>query len=402
MELANLPIEFKQALPVLKTLEAAGFEAYFVGGSVRDFLLGKPIHDVDIATSAYPEEVKQLFERTIDVGIDHGTVLALVDNEQYEITTFRTESTYQDYRRPDKVTFVRSLEEDLKRRDFTINALAMDSQGDIVDLFEGIQDLESKLIRAVGKPEERFNEDALRVMRGLRFASQLGFSIENETLMAIEKKAPLLQKISVERIHVEFIKLLLSEERLTGLQAMLATQAYQYCPGLEEGEEGLNTLASFPPKVFFDERQAWLLTLYSLKIAPNEAKQWLKQWKLANHLIKDVTHLLDGLEERLKGSLSNEWLYELGLGLSLILEDAMPFLGYPSDMEAVASAYAGLPIKEMKDLAVDGKQLMAEFNRPAGPWLGQLLAELKSLVLSNAVTNQQHSLINLSKQLIEK
>ncbi len=167
MIIEKIPEEFKRALPILNTLKDAGYEAYFVGGSVRDTLLGLPIHDVDIATSAYPEEVKQIFNKTVDTGIEHGTVMVLDHGEGYEITTFRTESTYQDYRRPEKVEFVRSLQEDLKRRDLTINALAMDAAGEIIDLFDGLTDLKMKVIRAVGDPNERFNEDALRMMRQL-------------------------------------------------------------------------------------------------------------------------------------------------------------------------------------------------------------------------------------------
>ena len=157
MKINKLPDVFQQAMPVLKKLEDAGFEAYFVGGSVRDILLHRHIHDVDIASSAYPEEVKNLFEKSIDTGIQHGTVTVLFDGNSYEITTFRTESGYQDYRRPDHVTFVQNLDEDLKRRDFTINALAMDTQGNIIDLFNGLDDLDKKIIRAVGDPEKRFH-----------------------------------------------------------------------------------------------------------------------------------------------------------------------------------------------------------------------------------------------------
>ena len=148
--------QFKQALPIIDKIEEAGFEAYFVGGSVRDTLLNKPINDVDIATSAKPNEIKEIFPKTIDVGIEHGTVMVLWKDASYEITTFRTESTYQDFRRPDTVEFVRSLKEDLKRRDFTINALAMDRDGKIIDYFNGQKDLENNLIKAVGIPEERF------------------------------------------------------------------------------------------------------------------------------------------------------------------------------------------------------------------------------------------------------
>ncbi|MBW4947593.1 CCA tRNA nucleotidyltransferase, partial [Klebsiella pneumoniae] len=139
----------------------------------RDNLLGLPIHDVDIATSAYPAEIKQIFKRTVDTGIQHGTVMILDHGNGYEVTTFRTETGYQDFRRPDSVTFVRSLEEDLKRRDFTINALAMRADGEIIDLFDGIADLKAHKIRAVGVADERFHEDALRMMRAVRFESQL-------------------------------------------------------------------------------------------------------------------------------------------------------------------------------------------------------------------------------------
>ena len=178
MIVEQIPSEFQQALPVLKTIQDNGFEAYFVGGSVRDTILGLPIHDVDIATSAYPAEVKALFKKTVDTGIEHGTVMVIDHGEGYEVTTFRTESGYQDYRRPDKVTFVRSLADDLKRRDLTINALAMDMNGEIVDLFGGLDDLKNHLIRAVGVPAERYHEDALRMMRTVRFASKLGYCRE--------------------------------------------------------------------------------------------------------------------------------------------------------------------------------------------------------------------------------
>lgn len=138
----KLDSEFMKALPVIQKIQEAGYEAYFVGGSVRDRILKKPIADVDIATSAFPMEVKEIFPRTVDVGIEHGTVMVLFEGEGYEVTTFRTESTYQDYRRPDTVTFVRSLEEDLKRRDFTVNALAMNSEGELIDYFGGLKDIE--------------------------------------------------------------------------------------------------------------------------------------------------------------------------------------------------------------------------------------------------------------------
>ena len=224
MKLTTFAPEFAEALPILEQIEAAGFEAYFVGGSVRDNLLGLPIHDVDIATSAYPAEIKQIFKRTVDTGIQHGTVMILDHGNGYEVTTFRTETGYQDFRRPDSVTFVRSLEEDLKRRDFTINALAMRADGEIIDLFDGIADLKAHKIRAVGVADERFHEDALRMMRAVRFESQLGFSVTETTQAAIEKHAALLEKIAIERIHVEFMKLMQRIERQNGLRTFIDTE----------------------------------------------------------------------------------------------------------------------------------------------------------------------------------
>lgn len=210
MKLNNLPSEFQKALPILEKIKNKNYEVYFVGGSVRDVLLNRPIHDVDIATSAYPQEIKTIFSRTVDVGIEHGTVLVLNGDDGYEVTTFRTEDVYVDFRRPSHVNFVRSLNEDLKRRDFTINALALTDKGEIIDLFHGIEDLNQKVLRAVGVAKERFREDALRILRGFRFAAHLDFIIEKETLEAMKESSSLLEKISIERSFIELDKLLTS------------------------------------------------------------------------------------------------------------------------------------------------------------------------------------------------
>ena len=169
--------EFNKASSILERIEKEGYEAYFVGGGVRDTLLGLPISDVDIASSATPEEIKRFFPVTFDVGIQHGTVMVLHEKETYEITTFRTESKYEKFRRPEKVNYVRSLREDLKRRDFTINAIALNRHGQSEDPFDGQRDIKAKIIRAVGNPSERFREDALRMMRAARFMSQLAFEV---------------------------------------------------------------------------------------------------------------------------------------------------------------------------------------------------------------------------------
>lgn len=196
---------------ILDTLAKAGYEAYAVGGCVRDSLLGKAPQDWDITTSAFPEQVKEIFERTIDTGIRHGTVTVMMGKEGFEVTTYRVDGIYEDGRHPKEVTFTRSLGEDLKRRDFTINAMAYNEAAGLVDLFEGLRDLKQGLIRCVGAPKERFTEDALRMLRAVRFSAQLGFPIEEATRSAIGELAGNLTKISAERIQMELVKLLISD-----------------------------------------------------------------------------------------------------------------------------------------------------------------------------------------------
>ena len=196
---------------IIRELMAHGFEAYAVGGCVRDSVLGREPEDWDITTSAKPEQVKQIFHRTVDTGIEHGTVTVLIDKEAYEVTTYRVDGEYEDHRHPKEVTFTASLEEDLKRRDFTINAKADNPQTGLVDIFEGIDDLNKKIIRCVGNPRERFDEDALRILRAIRFSAQLGFEIDNMTKEAMTEKAETLRDVSAERIRVELVKLLVSK-----------------------------------------------------------------------------------------------------------------------------------------------------------------------------------------------
>ena len=196
---------------IIETIMNAGFEAYVVGGCVRDSILGRSPEDWDITTSAKPEQVKELFLRTIDTGIAHGTVTVMLDKEGFEVTTYRIDGKYEDSRHPKEVTFTPNLEEDLKRRDFTINAMAYNEESGLVDLYGGLADIENKIIRCVGDAEARFTEDALRIMRAIRFSAQLGYSIEENTQEAIRKLAPNLRNISAERIQVELVKLMVSK-----------------------------------------------------------------------------------------------------------------------------------------------------------------------------------------------
>lgn len=195
---------------IITTLQEHGYEAYIVGGCVRDSILGRIPGDWDITTSAMPEETKALFPKTFDTGIEHGTVTVLLDGEGFEVTTYRIDGEYEDSRHPKEVTFTRCLEEDLLRRDFTINAMAYNRKDGLVDLFGGIEDISRKVIRCVGNAHARFSEDALRILRGIRFAAQLGFEIEENTRAGMCELAPTLKNISAERIQVELVKTLVS------------------------------------------------------------------------------------------------------------------------------------------------------------------------------------------------
>ena len=205
----NLKIP-KDVYDILDTLEKAGYEAYIVGGCVRDFYLGSKPHDWDITTNAKPDEVKKLFKKTIDTGIQHGTVTAMVNNEGYEITTYRIDGEYEDNRRPSSVEFTGDLVKDLERRDLTFNAMVMDKEGNIKDFFDGKKDLDNKIVRAVGNPNKRFQEDALRMMRAIRFAAKFGFELESELYEAIKSNAHLIKNVSYERIESEITKILTS------------------------------------------------------------------------------------------------------------------------------------------------------------------------------------------------
>ncbi len=206
----NLSAEIKT---ILSLLEKNGFEGYLVGGYVRDFLMNKEADDADLTTSAHPEEMKEVFKeyRTIETGIKHGTLTVIIDHKPFEITTYRTENSYSDCRHPDEVSFAESIRDDLSRRDFTVNSIAYHPKKGFVDPFGGREDIEKKIIRAVGEPKKRFSEDALRILRALRFSSVLGFEIEEETEKAIFECKDLLAYISKERVFVELSKMLLGD-----------------------------------------------------------------------------------------------------------------------------------------------------------------------------------------------
>jgi len=392
MKLEQLPEEFEHARPVLQTIEQAGYEAYFVGGSVRDTILGKAIHDVDIATSAYPDEIKHLFKRTVDTGIEHGTVMILDHGTGYETTTFRSESTYTDFRRPDQVTFVRSLAEDLKRRDFTINALAMRENGEVIDLFDGLTDLQNKQIRAVGDAQERFHEDALRMMRAVRFASQLDFTIVPDTLDAITAHAQLLTKIAVERTQVELLKLLQGKTPQRGLTDLMATGLWQYCPDFAPHEVALKELTTQLVHGASSETAAWTLLVTKFGLETAAITPFMKHWKTANQTINAVQTTSKTATLLLQGGLNAWQLYQCGADLMPIANEVAVILGAPDRLASLTTQLAALPIQHKKELAVTGKDLMQAGIQP-GPQLGAILGDLEYGVVTGAVANTHDALV---------
>ena len=386
MRLENLPSEFQEALPVLKKIKNAGFEAYFVGGSVRDALLNRPIHDVDIASSSYPEETKRIFQRTIDVGIEHGTVLVLEDNHEYEVTTFRTEDIYVDYRRPSHVTFVRSLKEDLKRRDFTINALALDETGNVIDLFEGLNDLKHQILRAVGTPSERFTEDALRIMRGLRFQATLGFALDKDTFNAMKMCAPLLEKISVERTFIEFDKLLTAFYWRKGLKNLIASGATDYLPDMRSSQSQLETMFDVEADFkFTSSEQAWAALLMVLQV--KNVKKFLKHWKTSNEFQKRVEQIVTIYTIRQTHFLNKEECYRFELDLMIQAEEIRQAQGLAVDFEKIYLTYNSLTIHDKHEIVVNGGLLIKKFGFKPGPALGQLLTEIEMAIVNGVLDN---------------
>ena len=390
---------FRQALPVLKKLEAAGHEAYFVGGCVRDALRGQQIADVDIATSAYPQEVQQLFPKHFDVGLAHGTVMIRERGETYEITTFRTESTYQDYRRPDSVTFVRSLEEDLQRRDFTVNALAMDCRGRLYDFHQGQSDLANRILRTVGQADERFSEDALRMMRAVRFVSQLGFSLSDETIVGIQKNASLLEKIAVERVREEWLKLLKGPNATAALEAIIHTQLYRYMPLRQSDAPAVLTQLAQLPARYEHDVMCWAVLLFFMADDLVSARTFLSYWKLSTKQLEQSLAVYQILQQRPQRQWDNLWLFQVGLETATIAEKLAHILQLIVEPDDVLSRYQQLPIHATSDLVISGADVIACCCQThGGPYVGQLLKEVQEQVLTHQLSNDANILCDWVRQ----
>lgn len=396
---------FLTALPVIRKIEEAGFEAYFVGGAVRDHFLNRSIHDVDIATSATPLEIKAIFKATVDIGIEHGTVLVLMNNSSFEVTTFRTESDYIDFRHPQTVTFVRSLTEDLKRRDFTMNAIAMDRHFRIIDPFEGKKALENQIIETVGAASERFTEDALRLMRAIRFVSQLGFNLEVHTEKELSLHGHLLKQIAVERIYAEMTKMLDGDFKTLGFQLILKTELYKYLPAIFSEKEIVQSLITLKIEPL-RELEMWILGLF-LHTSTLPAND-LKIWKLPKQKIKFILRALQWLKWRMENNWTNEQYYFAGKDSVIVVERIYATIHHQSlhDIaEQVEEQFGKLPIMSRQDLQVSGNDLLQWMKKPAGPWVKKVLEAVEKAILNEQLPNEKSEIrrwVDTCQLLLEK
>ncbi|MCR5666296.1 MAG: CCA tRNA nucleotidyltransferase [Eubacterium sp.] len=433
-----LPDKVKE---IIKTLEQAGYEAYAVGGCVRDSLLGKQPKDWDITTSASPMQVKEHFARTIDTGIQHGTVTVMMDKEGFEVTTYRIDGKYEDGRHPSEVTFTRSLEEDLKRRDFTINAMAFNDSRGIVDLFGGQKDLNNRIIRCVGDAHKRFSEDALRMMRAVRFAAQIGCEIEDKTLEAMKDLAGNMKLISAERIQSELVKLLISDhpEDLLMLYEAGITAII-----LPEFDEMMKTPQNHP----YHKYNVGMHTIEAVKAIPADkvlriamllhdvgkpkcrvtdekgidhfyrhpleseriAKEILRRLKFDNDTIRKVLILIRHHDERptlreknMRRLISRVTVEMYPSLLKVQVADALGQSDYRKEEKLAYYKSCEIMYREIlereeclkiKDLAVDGKDLI-DAGVPQGKLIGENLSMMLDKVLENPKLNNKETLLEM-------
>ncbi len=446
---------------IIETLLANGHEAYAVGGCVRDSLLGREADDWDITTSASPYEVKALFRRTIDTGIQHGTVTVMLDKEGFEVTTYRIDGEYEDGRHPKEVLFTKNLEEDLKRRDFTINAMAYNKQTGMVDIFGGVEDLKNKIIRCVGVAGDRFDEDALRIMRAFRFSAQLGFTIEAQTEIAAAERAENLKKISAERIRVELTKLLLSKnpDRLLWMQQngitaivlpefddMLATEQKNGNHLYNVGEHTLRVIERVGTEKEWSKKELQILRFAALlhdvakpdvqvtdgfgehhfpKHAEEGAKMArnvMRRLKFDNETTDFVIRLVAAHNEYIKLTNSEDenlsamrhMIYRLGPDLMELLWELQraDVLGQnPACLQQKLAALEETKrlhreILKRKDcvslrqLAVNGKDLIESGATP-GKEIGEILEKLLEEVLENPEKNTKEYLIQKAREFLK-
>lgn len=381
---------------IIGKIREHGYEAFAVGGCVRDTLLGREPGDWDITTSAKPEEVKAIFGKTVDTGLQHGTVTVIRNREGYEVTTYRIDGEYHDGRHPDSVEFTSNLKEDLKRRDFTINAMAYSHETEIVDEFGGMEDLDNKIIRCVGLAHDRFTEDALRILRAIRFAAQLGFEIEDETYKAISDIAPNLKKVSKERIQVELTKLLLSDypEKMAMVEATGISQYVTEQFGevfVKDDADSFAKLKSLPK----EKSMRWAGFLRHME--PVKVRAILKGLKLDNETIDNGRMMVEAFQTPLapekpeiRRFLSRMSRYQFEGCLYLKELDG------DKNVEEIRRLWEEVEADgdciSLKTLAVNGGDLM-EAGVEKGKAIGETLAWLLDMVLENPELNKKEILL---------
>ena len=427
---------------ILKILNSAGHEAYIVGGCVRDAILGRTPGDWDITTSAMPEEVKALFRRTVDTGIKHGTVTVLIGGEGYEVTTYRIDGEYEDGRHPKQVTFTRSLSEDLLRRDFTINAMAYHPGTGLVDLFGGKEDLDARIIRAVGVPDDRFDEDALRILRAVRFSAQLDFGIEPATMKSIADHAENLRLISAERIRVELTKTLISDHpekfmtfHETGITSVLFPEFDQMLAMPQEnpwhccdvGRHTMKVVCAVPADtvlrwtaLLHDVGKLWTKTIDEegkahfyghAKRSAEFAEGFLRGLKFDNHTIDMVCLFtrhhdawFDGSDKVTRRVISRVGKENFPALLMIARADAMAksdfakaqlLPKYDTVEEGFRRIIAADQCTSLKELAVNGGDLIKAGIKP-GKEMGELLQSLLTHVIDVPEDNVKEVLLELA------
>lgn len=389
---------------IIKRLLDAGYEAYSVGGCVRDALLSRVPYDWDITTSATPDAVKKIFHRTVDTGIKHGTVTVLVRSESFEVTTYRVDGKYLDGRHPESVSFTRSLTEDLLRRDFTINAMAYNDESGLVDPYGGEQDLAARIIRCVGDPLARFGEDALRMLRAIRFAACLSFTIENATMAAIKELAASISVVSAERICAELCKLLASDRPElisllydTGLSEYVMPQLGQVFEGPHKDEMIAALSKSCPDKVV-----RWsILTHFT-----GSAREIMRSLKFDNKTTDAVCMLTARSDASYKSISRADLKRDMAvLGTELLPAwfdylDALHGEGFSASLREESSDI----IEKgecflMSRLAVTGKDVLG-LGCPAGILVGKVLGEVLDKVIEDPSLNDREKLLPLTKKIV--
>lgn len=385
---------------IIGKIRERGFEAFVVGGCVRDSLLGRTPGDWDITTSATPEQIKAIFGKTVDTGLQHGTVTVIKNHMGYEVTTYRIDGEYRDGRHPDSVEFTKNLIEDLKRRDFTINAMAYSYETGIVDAFDGMGDLDKKIIRCVGRAHDRFLEDALRILRAVRFAAQLGFSIEEETWRAVGDIAPNLIHVSRERIQTELTKLLLSGNP-EKISLVHESGMSPYITGsFTEVFEGKNSSAESIKELLAEKSLRWAGFLRYL--SPEAAKALLKELRLDNETVDNARAMIQAArtplwaeKTEIRRFLSRYTPYQFEGALRLKELDGAA--GIENIRVLRAEILADGDCTSLKMLAVSGSDLLAAGIGP-GKAVGETLNFLLDQVLQDPGLNQKETLLSMARK----